>query len=82
MINSSFVTHFREVAHDVIAQNVQLTHDVEQEGVGVVVQRFVVQEHLGEETQVLGVRLQQQNTLMFSNLTISYYQQHFSFDNG
>ena len=34
-----------------------LGHDVEEEGLHVVVQRFVVQEQLGQETQVLAVDL-------------------------
>ena len=36
---------------------VRLRHDVEEEGLHVVVQRLVVQEQLGQETQVLAVDL-------------------------
>ena len=36
---------------------VALTHDIEEEGVGVVVQGLVVQKQLGQQTEVLGVIL-------------------------
>ena len=36
--------YLREEAYDVVAQGIQLTHDVEEEGVCVVVQRLVVEE--------------------------------------
>ena len=39
------------------ARVVCLRHDVEQEGLHVIVQRLVVQEQLGQETQVLAVDL-------------------------
>lgn len=42
-----------EVAHDVEALAVILRHHVEEEGVCVIVQRLVVQEALGQKTQVL-----------------------------
>lgn len=50
-------THLGEVAHDVEAFAVVLRHDVEEEGVCVIVQRLVVKETLGQKTQVLGVTL-------------------------
>ncbi len=37
-----------------------LAHDVEEEGVHVVVQRLVVQEELGEQAQILAVHLRAQ----------------------
>lgn len=46
-----------EVAHDVEALAVILGHDVEEERVRVVVQSLVVEEALGQETQILGVTL-------------------------
>lgn len=42
-----------EVAHDVEAFAVVLRHYVEEEGVCVIVQCLVVQETLGQKTQVL-----------------------------
>lgn len=42
-----------EVAHDVESFAVILRHYVEEEGVRVIVQCFVVQETLGQKTQVL-----------------------------
>lgn len=51
-------TDLGEVAHDVEALAVILGHDVEEEGVCVIVQRLVVQEALGQQTQVLGVALE------------------------
>ena len=45
-----------EVSNDVEAVLVALTHDVEQEGIGVVVKRLVVEKQLCEQAQVLGVR--------------------------
>lgn len=55
--------HLGEVAHDVEALTVVLRHDVEQEGVCVVVQRLVVEEALGQETQVLGITLQRKRPI-------------------
>ena len=46
-----------EVADQVAAGVVCLGHDVEEEGLHVVVQRLVVQEQLGQETEVLAVDL-------------------------
>lgn len=42
-----------EVAHNVEALAVVLRHHIEEEGVCVIVQRLVVQEALGQKTQVL-----------------------------
>lgn len=50
--------HLGEVAHDVEALAVILRHDIEEEGVCVIIQRLVVEETLGQETQVLGITLQ------------------------
>ena len=46
-----------EVANDVAAFGVAFAHDVEEERVRVVVERFVVEEELGEQAEVLGVGL-------------------------
>lgn len=43
-------THLGEVAHDVEAFAVVLCHDVEEEGVRVIVQSLVVEETLGQKT--------------------------------
>ena len=40
-----------------VAEVVTLAHDVEQEGVSVVVKGFVVEEQLGQEAQILSVGL-------------------------
>lgn len=50
--------HLGEVAHDVEALTVILRHDVEEEGICVIVQCLMVEETLGQETQVLGITLQ------------------------
>ena len=44
---------FGEVAHDAVPLQVALGEDVEEEGVHIVVQSFVVQEKLGQQAQVL-----------------------------
>ena len=46
-----------EIAHDVTALGVTLAHHVEEERVRVVVERLVVEKQLGEQAEVLGVRL-------------------------
>ena len=46
-----------EVSHEVAACVVCLSHDIEQEGLHVVVQRLVVEEQLGQQTQILAVDL-------------------------
>ena len=50
-------SYLGEVADQVAAGVVCLGHDVEEEGLHVVVQRLVVQEQLGQETEVLAVDL-------------------------
>lgn len=50
-------SHLGEVSDQVAAGVVGLCHDVEQEGLHVVVQSFVVQEQLGQQAQVLAVNL-------------------------
>lgn len=47
-----------EVAHNVEALAVILRHDIEEEGVRVIVQCLVIEETLGQKTQILGVTLQ------------------------
>lgn len=51
-------SHLGEVAHNVEALAVVLRHDVEEERVCVIVQGLVVEETLGQKTQVLGIALQ------------------------
>ena len=46
-----------EVADDVVAVVVTLTHHVEQKGVRIIVERLMIEKQLGEEAQVLGVHL-------------------------
>jgi len=46
---------FAEVAHDVVATVVGLTHDIEEEGVRVVVKRFMVEKQLGQKAKILSV---------------------------
>lgn len=50
--------HLGEVAHDVEALAVILCHDIEEEGICVIVQCLVVEKTLGQETKVLGITLQ------------------------
>lgn len=52
-------TDFREVAHDVRPLLVDFCEDVENERLHVEVQRLVVEEKLGQKTQVLTVNLAQ-----------------------
>ena len=49
--------YLREVADDVEAVGIVLSHDVEEEGVRVVVEGLVVQEQFSQQTEVLGIRL-------------------------
>ena len=45
-----------------VSDRVDLAHDIEEERVGVVVERLVVEEQLREQTQVLSVRLRSEKT--------------------
>lgn len=45
--------HLGEIAHDVEALAVILRHDIEEEGVSVIVQGLVVQEALSQQAEVL-----------------------------
>lgn len=47
-----------EVANKLGAGDVGGRHDVKEEGFDVVVERFVIEKHLGEETEILTVDLQ------------------------
>lgn len=49
--------HLGEIADEVTPCVVRFGHHVEQERLHVVIQSFMVQEELGEETQVLAVNL-------------------------
>lgn len=47
---------------------VSFCHDIEQEGLNIVIQRFVVQEKFGQQTQVLTVDLEakgEENTAVY-----------------
>ena len=47
----------REIPHQMISHGIVLAEDVEVEGVDVVVQGLVIEEELGNETQVLAIGL-------------------------
>ena len=51
-------THLGEVADDVEALAIILCHDIEEEGICIIVQCLVVEETFGQKTQVLGITLQ------------------------
>lgn len=52
-----FVRYLRKISHYVETFRVIFGHYIEEEWVRVIVEGFVVQETLGKQTQVLGVRL-------------------------
>lgn len=56
-------TDLGEVAHNVKALAVILRHDIEEEGVRVIVQCLVVEKTLGQKTKILGVTLQRKRLL-------------------
>lgn len=51
------VLYLREISHYVESFGVVFGHYIEEEWISVIVEGFVVQEALGKQTQVLGVRL-------------------------
>lgn len=52
---TSPITHLAEVSHSVTSVAVGQCHHVEQERFHIVVQRFVIEEKFGQQTQVLAV---------------------------
>lgn len=58
MCTCAFSTNLGEISDQVAASVVSFCHDIEEEGLNIVIQSFVVQEKFGQQTQVLTVDLE------------------------
>ena len=57
---------FRKVSNDVVAALVEFAHDVEEERIRVVIERFVIEEELRKKAEILRVLLQDYKSLRCS----------------
>ena len=50
-------SYLGKVANSMEAMTVHIGHDIEQKRIGVIVQSFMIQEHFGKKTEILGICL-------------------------
>lgn len=58
MLMSVFSTNLGEISYQVTASVVSFCHDIEEEGLNIIIQCFMVQEKLCQQTKVLTVDLE------------------------